>query len=153
MFSYSYNTSASISSGPNQGYQFVTSFSDASTYIYELNPGLTDSSDPFYVHQYGKCGFPSVAQIVSAVQTHEYSGNPSHYSEVAVALAGNNPGTVAEASIAVPGTTQDSFETTLKGNVEGAYNAAAQAGVPEPPTNLPANINYYPYQPLPSGCK
>lgn len=156
-YAYTFGIAASISDGgPNKGYQYVSAFTDSSTYIYELNPGLTNSADPFYQHQYGQCGFPSVAQIIAAVQAHEYSGSQSHYSEVAAFLAGTNqttdPSKVAEQIIANPSQGQIT-STTVQDAVNPLYLNIQSAGNPEPPVNLPANINYSPYQPLPPGCQ
>ena len=132
----------SVQSGPNQGLFYVTGLSDTSAYGWELNPGLTNSSDPFYQHQ-GNC-YASVSQIVAAVQAHEVGmPGPSHYSEVQAALAANNPGTVAEA--AVGGT-----QAGIKGQIDSAYQSAFDAGTVEPPGNLSTlRINYPPYQSCP----
>ncbi len=138
-------TSAAINSGPNTGYSYISTLTDTSKYIYELNPGLTNPQDPFYTHQYGRCGIPSVSQIVSAVQTHEYAGNPSHYSEIAAALSSNNPGVTAEAVVAL---TSD-IRNVATQKIQPVYDAAVHAGDVEPPTNLPPNINIPPYQPCP----
>lgn len=116
-----------------------TSFSDSSAYIWELNPGLTNTSDPFYQHQGpqgGSC-WATIAQITSAVQTHEVGTTQSHYSEVKAAWASENPATVANTIV---GSSQYVF-----GQVAAAYSNAFSAGTVEPPTDLPANINYSPY--------
>jgi|GEM_PF-3301323 len=146
----SFRTSPSVPSGPNQGYQYVTSFSDSSPFFYELNPALTNSSDPFYQAQYGRCGFPSVAQIVIGVQGHEYAYTPSHYSEIASALASNNPGKAAEAIVAIPTTTQNQFLANIQSIVNGIYGSAETAGQVQPPTYLPSGINFPAYLPPPS---
>ena len=69
-----------ITRGPNLGLYFVTSLTDQSVYGWELNPGLTNSSDPFYQAQSKAC-WAGVTVIIAAVQNHE-TGQPSHYSEV-----------------------------------------------------------------------
>ena len=141
VFNYSF-TYSTPNTGPNAGYTYITSFTDASAYIYELNPGLTNPNDPFYTHQYGNCGIPSVSQIVAAVQAHEYASTPSHYSEISVALAGNNPGPVAEQVVANP---LQNIGNNLAQAVDPVYQSALNAGKVEPPTNLPSNINNPPY--------
>jgi hypothetical protein len=57
-------------------------------------------------------------------------------------LAGNNPGTAAESFIA-------GSVSYLKQQIDAIYQAASTAGQPEPPGayQLPAAINYSPYQP------
>ena len=142
------NVSGSIQGGPNSSYRYVTSIGDLSSYIYEFNSGLTDSTDPFYIHQYGSCGIASVGQIVSAVQAHEYASVPSHYSEIAESLNSNNPGVAAEAIVGPP-----SQAGLIQGNpnraASAAYMAAVNAGNAEPPSNLPSNINHSPYSTCP----
>ena len=153
-YSYAYDLgySASILSGPNTGYRYVTGITVSSVYVYELNPGLTNTTDGFYVHQYGKCGFPSVADIVTGVQNHGYAATPSHYSKIAAALSASNPGVAVEGVVAP--SQAGSIDDMAKGAATPAYQAAVNAGAAggEPPTYLPSNINYYPYQPLPNGC-
>ena len=71
-YRFQVNAAASIASGPNTGYTYVTGLNTSgSTFTYELNPGITNSSDPFYQHQFGACGVPTAAQIASAVTAHE----------------------------------------------------------------------------------
>lgn len=101
---------------------------------------LTNPSDPFYQHQ-GNC-FPTLQQIVSAVQAHEIGlPGPSHYSELVADLQSNNPATAAEAVVDAP----ESANTAIAAVYQAAQNAAAV----EVPTNLPANINYPPYRTCP----
>ena len=109
----------------------MTSFTDSSAFIWDLNPGLTNPSDPFYQHQ-GNC-FPTVSQIVSAVQAHEVGvPGPSHYSEVQSALASNNPASLAN--------TDAGSTSQIQRDINDVYQAAGNAGAVEPPTNLPPNI-------------
>lgn len=88
---------------------------------------------------------------MTAIQAHEYSATPSHYSEAAAALGANNPGVAAERVIATP-SQAGSIQQMVDSAAQAAYQAAFNAGKTEPPTNLPSNINYPPYQPLPGGC-
>jgi hypothetical protein len=126
--------------GPNANIYYVTSFTDSSVFVWELNPGLTNTSDPFYQHQGPQGGtcFPTIAQITGAVQAHEVGPAPSHYSEVQAAPASNNPASIASS---VVGSAQ-----YVIGQVDAAYSDAYNAGLVEPPTNLPTNINYPPYR-------
>jgi len=127
-----------ITGGPNLGLYYVRSFSDASSYGWELNPALTNPLDPFYQAQSGVC-WAGVPAIITAVQNHE-TGQPSHYSEAAASLAGYNPATQLEDLI---GGSLDNIEAFIV----KPYQAAAAAAGPEPPGayQLPANINYPPY--------
>jgi hypothetical protein len=140
-YAYNFNfNSGAANSGPNAGVYYVTSFTDSSQYAWELNPGLTNSSDPFYQHQ-GNC-FATISQITAAVQAHEVRvPGPSHYSEVQSALASNNPASVANSYYG--------SSSYIQGDLKAPYSAAFSAGAPEPPTNLPSNINYPPYQTCP----
>ena len=130
-----------ITSGPNLGLVFITSFTDNSAFGWELNPGLTVASDPFYQHQ-GNC-FAPVSQIVNAVQAHEAGvPGPSHYSQLQafLAIAANNPATVAES-------VYGSSVKTVTDDINQSYQAAFNAAAPEPPGNLSnLRINYPPYQ-------
>ena len=148
-FGFSESAPAPIPSGPNTGFVYVGAFSDTSTYVYELNPGITNLNDPFYQHQYGRCGIPSAAAIVAAVTTHEAGLTNSHWSEVASALGGSNPGTLAEGSIGTPGTNPQTWITSLNQTITATYQSAFNAGKTEPTTNLPNNINYAPYSTCP----
>ncbi|MBV9760722.1 MAG: hypothetical protein JO340_09165 [Acidobacteriaceae bacterium] len=140
-YAYNYNfTSGAANSGPNAGIYYVTSFTDSSKYAWELNPGVTNPSDPFYQHQ-GNC-FATISQITAAVQAHEVGvPGPSHYSEVQTALSSNNPASVANNSVGSTSSLSTDFSST--------YQTVASAGAPEPPSNLPSNINYPPYQTCP----
>ena len=141
VYSYQYSP---IGAGPNQGLAYLTSVTDSSAFGWELNPGLTNPSDPFYQHQ-GNC-FPTVQQIVNAVQAHEIGQpGPSHYSEAAASLQSNNPATAAEAVVAASA----SFQQAANSAIGAAYQAAANAAAFEPPLNLPSNINYPPYRTCP----
>ncbi len=140
-YAYTYSPET-IQAGPNQGLLFVTSVTDESAFGWELNPGLTTPSDPFYQHQ-GNC-YSTVAQIVAAVQAHEAgSPGPSHYSEAQAALASNNPGTVAESLVV---SSQDKIDDAIK----AAYNSVVSAAGVEPLNDLSAlKINFPPYQSCP----
>jgi hypothetical protein len=143
--SYAFNFgigTGQVTGGPNNGLFFVTSLTDSSSYIWELNPGLTNSGDPFYQAQSGTC-WAGVQAIIDAVKAHEYGEpGPSHYTEVRdfLAVASNNPATAAESAVG-------QSISDLNKAVKDAYGAAFNAGVPEPPggATLPPNINYPPY--------
>jgi len=145
VYSFTLGPPGAASSGPNAGLYYATSLTDASSYPWELNPGLTNTGDPFYLHQGQNAGYgcyATVSQIVAAVQAHEIGmPGPSHYSEVAAALAGDNPATFA--------TTYVGTSSGIQSGVEAAYNAAVLAGNVEPRTDLPTNIDYPPYPECP----
>jgi hypothetical protein len=135
-----------ISTGPNLGLAFVASLTDNGSYVWELNPGLTNPNAPFYQAQsgaYGTC-WAGVAAITAAVQLHEFGvvPEPSHYTEIQdfLAISANNPATVAEGAIG-------GSDQTLQNAVQAAYQAARNAGIPEPQGGaaLPSPINYPPY--------
>ncbi len=152
-YRFQVNAAASIASGPNDGYTYVTSLGTAgSTFTYELNPGITNSSDPFYQHQFGACGIPTAAQIASAVTAHEAGAQNSHWAEGVSKFASANPGPVAEEQIGPPGTNPTTFANNLAatgGQLDSMFQAVVSAISVEPPTNLPANINYPPYRTCP----
>lgn len=137
------DTTAAPQNGPNAGLYYIASLSDSSLYVWELNPGLTNNNDPFYQHQGpqgGSC-WATIPGITSAVQAHEIGATSSHYSEVKAALTSENPGVIANSIVG-------SSQQVLDG-VRAAYTNAINAGKAEPPTNLPTNINYYPYATCP----
>ncbi len=140
LFAFAFTiATAAPQSGPNSGVYYVTSFTDSSVFVWEVNPALTNSSDPFYQHQGpqgGSC-WATISQIYNAVQAHEVGAAPSHYSEVQAALASNNPASTANSDW---GST-----SSINGDINTVYNSAYVAGQTEPPTNLPPNINYPPY--------
>lgn len=81
---------------------------------------------------------------MSVVQAHEAAPLPaqSHYSEMQafLATAANNPSTAAEAAVG-------STIAALQQIINTAYQAAINAGSPEPPIDLSSlRINYPPYQ-------
>jgi hypothetical protein len=136
-----------ISGGPNDKLFYVTSLTDSSSYEWELNPGLTNTSDPFYLAQgpaYGPC-WAGVTAIIAAAQLHEYGtvpNQPSHYTEVRdfLKVSASNPGTIAEGAVAA-------VAGDLNTIIGGAYAKAVAAGAPEPTggAELPTNINFPPY--------
>lgn len=150
-YQYYFNPmTAQVPSGPNEGFTYVTALDTSLSYfIYELNPGLVTPSDPFYQHQYGNCGIPSVQQIVTAVTNHEAGASSSHWSEMAAQMAASNPGPVAEKEVGLPGTTPQALNGQASKDLTPYFAAVANAGIPEPPTNLPPNINFPPYRTCP----
>jgi hypothetical protein len=140
-------TTQEISGGPNDQLFYVTQLTDKSSYIWELNPGLTNTSDPFYLAQggaYGTC-WAGVPAIMAASALHEYGtvpGQSSHYTEVRDFLqnSATNPGTLAESAVAA-------VAGDLNNIISNAYAKAAAAGAPEPTggAELPTPINYPPY--------
>jgi hypothetical protein len=153
MYVYSFNLGTSeILSGPNSGFDYVTALNTSASYPYELNPGITNPNDPFYQHQYGKCGVPTAQVIAGLVTAHEAGSQNSHWAEVAAQLAKQNPGPVAEGSIGLPGTPPQALADKLdppNGPLDSLFKNAANAGNVEPPVNLPAGINYPPYTSCP----
>jgi hypothetical protein len=145
-YCYHFQPSPAINdSGPNQGLAYLISVTDCSAFGWELNPGLTNPTDPFYQHQ-GNC-FPTVQQIIDAVRAHEIGlPGPSHYSQLVAFLPSNNPATAAEAVVAAAGSLSQAADNAILPVYQAAQGAAA---FPEPPTNLPANINYSPYRTCP----
>ena len=136
-----------VSGGPNDKLFYVTSLTDQSSYVWELNPGLANPNDPFYKAQgpaYGTC-WAGASAIIAAAQLHEYGtvpGQPSHYTEVRdfLAQSATNPGTKAEGAVGAS-------DADLNKIIGDAYAAALAAGAPEPQGGaaLPSQINFPPY--------
>lgn len=134
--------------GPNAGYAWVISLSPSASFPYELNPGITNSSDTFYQHQGPACsGWANISDIVSLVVSHEAGSTNSHWAYGNAANSQSNPGTLAEKDFAVP-SGAGNFPTNEKGTITGYFNAITSAAAQEPPSNLSGlAINWYPYQP------
>ena len=104
--------------------------------------GIDNPNDDFAVHQYGRCGIPSLSQIVTAVTNHEIGASSSHYSQGAAQMAQDNPGLVAEPVVGLPGTNPVTMANSVFNSLTPKFNAVIAAAAPEPPSNLPAGINY-----------
>lgn len=167
---FSFGTSASISDGgPNEGYQYVTSASDANgsqttQFPYIVVSDLL-SATTFYNAQCGNysntnsAGFIAGSQLKQNVFDHEQGSVLSHWTEYRDAQnnSSNNIGTVLEAMTAAPGTSQSTFkdQSTSAGNnaINNIVAAAGSEFCNGDPTHDSTQscakcgaINYSPYQ-------
>ncbi len=163
---YSFNFSTVNDSGPNNGYEYVTSASN----VNGSNPTqfqfivVTDllSATTFYNAQCGNysssnsSGFIAGSQLKQNVFDHEQGSVLSHWTEYTTAQnsSGNNIGTVLESTTAPPGSTGNTFAQTA-GNA--ALSRIEQAVAVEPCGGLVDKdssqacalcgaFNYSPYQ-------
>lgn len=124
--------------GPNDGLWYVTTFSDNSTYQYEISPDAENSSSTFYVAQCGDydpatnpSGFISGAVLLSNVREHESGTVKGHYQQYAAAVTEpqNDLAAGAEQEIGPAGTTQQGFQqqVLLDLNNRGAAIQSATA--------------------------
>jgi hypothetical protein len=156
-----------LDSGPNQGYQYVTSISYTSSacYFYAAVPDILDPNSAFSLAQYGNydrttnpSGFISQANLKENIIRHESGPINSHYAQYVSAQndPGNNPGTLGEQIVGAPSNT--TFSTTVKNSLDakvstigaltespepcdGTYDGSAQACI------FQGRINFYPYAP------
>jgi hypothetical protein len=163
---FSFNFATVNDNGPNNGYEYVTSASDASgsspTQLQYIVVSDLLSTTTFYNAQCGNfsssnaTGFIAGSQLKQNVLDHEQGSVMSHWTEYVVAQnnSSNNIGTVLESSTAPPGSTGNSFAQNA-GN--SALNRIAQAVTVEPCGGSVAqdsskscascgNINFSPYQ-------
>jgi hypothetical protein len=139
---YSFNFNTLSDNGPNNGYEYVTSASDANAglptkFEYIVVSDLLNSSSSFYKHQCGtysssnSSGFIAGSQLNQNVFDHEQGSVDSHWTEYRDAQnsSSNNIGTTLEAAIGTPGSSGNSFAKSLG---DAALNRIAQAVAVEP---------------------
>jgi hypothetical protein len=164
---YSFQFATISDSGPNNGYEYVTSASNINgslptKYEYIVVSDLLNSSSDFFTHQCGNfsasnsSGFIAGTQLKQNVLDHEQGAILSHWSEYRDAQnnSANNIGTVLESTVGPPGSTGSSFAQTAG---DAALARIAQASEVEPcggVVNVDSSqackvcgaINYVPYQ-------
>jgi len=139
---YSFNFTTVSDNGPNSGYEYATSASDANLgqptkFEYIVVSDLLSASSTFYIHQCGTyssadtSGFIAGSQLRQNAFDHEQGSVLSHWTEYRDAQnnSGNNIGTVLETAVGAPGGADNSFAKT-KG--DAALNRIAQAVSAEP---------------------
>ncbi len=167
---FSYVDSAVSDGGPNNGYLYVVSASNANgstltKYEFVVVSDILNISSTFYKHQCGtysatnSSGFIAGSQLNQNVVDHEQGNIFSHWTEYRDAQ--NNPnyniGTILEAKTAPPGTAQTTFENSLNSAGTNAITTIYNAGNIEPCGGNPSQdssqscancggINYSPYQ-------
>lgn len=149
--------------GPNQGYgYYVTQPAFTNNYNYEINPDLENTSSTFYLQQCGNYnaqtnqGFISGSNLLTQTKRHEYnSPTQSHYAFYSQSFSGsNNPGDYVESRVAVPGTSQGTFDSGTASGLQTNAQSVTNAFSVEPfavnedgSGNFLGNINYAPYTP------
>ncbi len=142
---FSFTSSAPIAdNGPNNGYQYVTSVSStsgsqATQFQYIVVSDLL-SATTFYNAQCGtysssnSSGFIAGSQLKQNVLDHEQGSVLSHWTEYVNAQnnSGNNVGTVLEAAVGAPGTSQSGYQTSLTNDGRTAVNNILTAVAVEP---------------------
>ncbi len=139
---YSFQFATVSDSGPNKGYEYVTSASNINgssptKFEYIVVSDLLNSGSDFFTHQCGTfstsnlSGFIAGTQLKQNVFDHEQGGVLSHWTEYRDAqnASANNIGTVLEATTAPPGSTGSSFAKTAG---DAALARIAQAAEVEP---------------------
>jgi hypothetical protein len=163
---FSFNFSTVNDSGPNNGYEYVTSASDQSgnspTKFEYIVVSDVLSTTTFYNAQCGdfsssnSSGFIAGSQLKQNIFNHEQGSTLSHWTEYRDAQnnSSNNIGVALESATAPPGSTGNSFAQNAG---SAALNRIAQAVTVEPCGGLVINdssqackvcgtINYSPYQ-------
>jgi hypothetical protein len=167
---FSFTTAPPISdSGPNNGYQYVTSVSSSNgsqptQFQYIVVSDLL-SSTTFYNAQCGNYsssnsgGYIAGSQLRQNIFDHEQGSVLSHWTEYVAAQnnSANNVGTVLEAITAPPGTAQTTYDNNVTTAGTNAQNSIVAAAGNEPCNGSFNNdssqscaycgsINYNPYQ-------
>lgn len=149
-----------IGSGPNTGYAYwAAQLSISTTFQYEINPDLENSTSQFSIHQWGGCGFISWSNLLAQTQRHEYnSATQSHYAfyKNSLSLAAHNPGDFVEQQVASPGDNLTQFASNTRGGLDTRYDQIKTDSEVEPfavnesemGTPL-GDINYAPYASCP----
>lgn len=157
--------------GPNHGYWYVTSVvNNFETYPTQFEfivvSDLLDSTSIFYTSQCGTysdsnpAGFIAGAQLKQNVFEHEAGSTKSHWTQYRDAQNDslNNVGTVLEATIGIPGTSETAYKSDLTVNGKAAISRIAdrinEAGVCNGSVNYDSSqsckycgpINFEPYQ-------
>jgi hypothetical protein len=167
---FSFVAAAPISdNGPNNGYQYASSVSSTNEsgqptqFQYIIVSDLL-SATTFYNKQCGtysssnSSGFIAGSQLKQNVLDHEAGSVLSHWTEYVNAQnnSSNNIGTVLEANIGTPGTSQSAYALALTNAGTNATNSILTAVAAEPCNDLPnddssqsckycGSINYSPY--------
>jgi hypothetical protein len=154
-------TPATVSGGPNNGYQYLTSASQTAQaeYAWSLNPDLVNSGSTFSQAQRGNYnaaqnrGWISWADLKNGTDRHEAGPMNSHWAQYSAANGGaNNLGTVAEPQVGAPGS---NFNQQVSNAMQAAANALQTAtSTPEPCgewmdaacTASLGYVNFTPYQ-------
>jgi hypothetical protein len=117
---------ATLSSGPNQGYTYLTSLTYSEAFYYTITPQLLNTGSAFYTAQCGNYnaisnpnGYISGSLLQTNVTQHE-NGTPGHYGQYVQAQgdAANNVGIVAEAVITAPGQSFNQAATAATDNAQ-----------------------------------
>jgi hypothetical protein len=152
-------TRAQIPSGPNQGVWYATgnaSLGGASYYYWDIDPDITNAATTFYHNltcnnwdaNMNPYGYTTPQDLATNVEGHEHAFSPeSHYAEFVTAMAdaGNNPGTITEATVRFGGTFTDwdnVWSTAVSAGVNRIYAAASVE--PDNPLN-PTSVNFKGY--------
>jgi len=166
---FSFVSAPAISdNGPNDGYQYLTSVSSTgggqqTQFLYIVVTDLL-SATTFYTAQCGtysssdSSGFIAGSQLKQNVFDHEEGSVLSHWTEYRNAQnnSSNNIGTVLEAKIGTPGTSQADYDDDLTNTGNAAINDILAAAAVEPCGGSPnddssqsckycGTINYSPY--------
>jgi hypothetical protein len=141
-----FQLAASISSGPNAGYQYVSSAMSRNSdgtmptqYQFIVVSDLLSSTD-FFNAQCGNfsssnaSGFIAGTQLKLNVFDHEQGSILSHWTEYRDAqnLSSNNIGTVLESQVGSPGTTPEAFQSQVTDAGTAALNRIETAAGTEP---------------------
>ena len=139
---YSFTFATISDGGPNNGYEYVTSASNASgglptKYEYIVVSDAFNTSSSFYTHQCGNysasnsLGFIAGSQLKQNIFDHEQGSVLSHWTEYRDAQNNNsnNVGTVLEAAIGAPGSSGSTFAQQQS---DAAMQRIAQAVMQEP---------------------
>jgi hypothetical protein len=166
-----YTAEAQVSAGPNSGYWYVTSASNANggvttTFQWERVPDLDNTSSTFYKEQTGTYnsstdpgGCISGSNLASQTQRHESGSVQGHWGfyNNAQNNQSNNLGTVAEGQVGVPSLTVGQFQTQITNALSSAAGAILQAEEQEPyPVNYDQNdtlLGYINFPPSYTSCK
>lgn len=133
---YSFNSATISDGGPNNGYQYVTSASDAdgsnpTKYEYIVVSDLLGATT-FYNSQCGTystsdiSGFIAGSQLKQNTFNHESGAVLSHWTEYRDTQNSNNIGIALEAAIGPPGSSGTAFATTPANAAENAIGQATQ---------------------------
>jgi hypothetical protein len=158
---YSYDTAA-VSSGPNQGLYYVTSYAPTGTRYFQwaMTNHLANASSEFFERNCGSPPFISGAVLRSNVQEHEAGTSLGHYQQYRDARNAHNPGAAAEQHVLLA-ESETAFRSHLVQTLTAKFQQIFDATSSESACNSEANydtsctrrgeINYPPYQPCGGG--
>ncbi len=162
-YAFAYTTIAD--DGPNHGFKYLTSATNAATFKYQISPDLEITSSTFYMAQCGNYsqqnpnGYIGGAQLLSNVREHEYGTTLGHYQQYLAAqqTPSNNVGVGAEMQIAGPPTSVAAFTASVQSNLDARAAVITSATVADSACNSDTRydtscafrgfINFAPYQP------